>query len=93
MRSRFTAFAVMDADYLLRTWHPDTRPAALDLDPDQQWTQLDILGTTGGGLLDRDGTVEFRAHYRYGGERDNLHELSRFARVDGRWMYLDGRHS
>ena len=34
MRSRFTAFALGDADYLLRTWHPDTRPESLELDPD-----------------------------------------------------------
>ena len=29
MRSRYSAFAVGDAAYLLATWHPSTRPAAL----------------------------------------------------------------
>ncbi len=33
MRSRYTAFAVMDDEYLTQTWHPDHRPAQLDLDP------------------------------------------------------------
>ncbi|MBV6761820.1 MULTISPECIES: YchJ family protein [Rhodococcus] len=89
MRSRFSAFAVLDADYLLATWHPSTRPADLDLDPEQRWTRLDILGTTGGGLLDTTGTVEFRAHYVLDGHRESLHENSRFVREDGNWLYLD----
>lgn len=90
MRSRFTAFAVADVDYLLRTWHRRTRPRAIDLDPDQQWVRLDILHTDRGGLLDDTGTVEFRAHYRQGGTRDSLHENSRFVKEDGEWLYLDG---
>ena len=36
MRSRYSAFAVGDADYLLATWHPTTRPAELALDPEQR---------------------------------------------------------
>ena len=32
MRSRFSAFARGDAGYLLRSWHPSTRPTSLDLD-------------------------------------------------------------
>ena len=32
MRSRYTAFAVGDAGYLVRTWHPRTRPSDVDLD-------------------------------------------------------------
>ncbi|WP_213577106.1 YchJ family protein [Rhodococcus sp. USK13] len=91
MRSRFSAFAVLDADYLLATWHPSTRPDDLDLDPAQRWTRLDILGSSGGGLLDTAGTVEFRAHFVLDGERGSLHENSRFVRVDGRWLYLDAR--
>ena len=89
MRSRFSAFAVGDTAYLLRTWHPDTRPKRLRLDPDQEWTRLEILGRTGGGLLQAEGTVEFRAHYRHQGQADFLEENSRFRREDGRWVYLD----
>jgi SEC-C motif-containing protein len=90
MRSRYTAFALMDTDYLKLTWHPDHRPATLDLDPHQRWTGLEILSTERGSLFDSDGTVEFRAHYSYGTQRGNLHERSRFARIDGRWLYVDG---
>jgi SEC-C motif-containing protein len=88
MRSRFSAFAVNDAAYLLRTWHPTTRPASIQLDPQQRWSRLDILDKAGGGLLDADGTVEFRAHYSQHGHSGVLHERSRFARHDGRWVYL-----
>jgi SEC-C motif-containing protein len=90
MRSRYSAFAVGDAGYLLGTWHPTTRPPSLELDPAVRWTGLDVLSTTGGGLLDRDGTVEFRAHWRSGGESGDQHEVSRFAREDGAWRYVDG---
>ncbi|WP_037176520.1 YchJ family protein [Rhodococcus sp. UNC363MFTsu5.1] len=89
MRSRYSAFAVGDADYLRQTWHPSTRPDRLTLDPDQRWTRLDILGHTGGGLFENEGTVEFEAHYVHSGQRDSLREHSRFVREDGRWLYLD----
>jgi SEC-C motif-containing protein len=91
MRSRYAAFAVGDAAYLLATWHPRTRPARIDLDPAQVWTRLRILGAVRGGSADTDGEVTFRAHYRVGGEPATLREHSRFVRVDGRWLYLDGQ--
>jgi len=90
MRSRYTAFAIGDAAYLLASWHPDTRPGSLELDPETRWYRLDILGTERGGPFDRDGTVEFRASYRSDDERGVLHELSRFTREGGRWLYVDG---
>ena len=90
MRSRYSAFVVLDSGYLLRTWHPTTRPAEMDLDPDMQWRRLDILGTTDGGPLDSRGTVEFAAHYRHDGERGVQRELSRFVREHKRWYYVDG---
>lgn len=89
MRSRFSAYAVGDAAYVLRTWHPSTRPASLDLDPGLRWYRLDIVGASRGGLLDQDGTVEFRARYRHPDGAGEQHELSRFRRVDGRWVYVD----
>ncbi|NEM90040.1 YchJ family protein [Galbitalea soli] len=89
MRSRFSAFALGRSAYLLASWHPSTRPAALDLDPEVRWFRLDILGRTGGGLLDQVGTVEFDAHYRHNGATGIQHENSRFTRVDGRWAFLE----
>ncbi|GIJ45417.1 UPF0225 protein [Virgisporangium aliadipatigenens] len=90
MRSRYSAFAVRDAAYLLRSWHPRTRPRRLEFDPEQRWLRLEILDTADGGLFDSQGTVEFRAHHRSGGRRGRLHERSRFARHEGRWVYVDG---
>lgn len=89
MRARYCAFVALDADYLLRTWHPNTRPAALDLDPHLQWRRLDIVSTARGGPLDTEGTVEFKAHFRHDGERGLHHETSRFLRVNRRWYYVD----
>ncbi|MFC7818898.1 MULTISPECIES: YchJ family protein [unclassified Streptomyces] len=86
MRSRYSAFVKGDAGYLLRTWHPRTRPARLDLDPGMRWTGLEIREATGGSAFHATGTVTFRASYRGG----SLHERSRFERVDGAWVYVDG---
>ncbi|MDR7082155.1 SEC-C motif-containing protein [Arthrobacter ginsengisoli] len=87
MRARYSAFVMLDAAYLLRTWHPDTRPVGLELEPDLQWRRLDIVSTTRGGPLDTEGTVEFKAHFRHNGERGVQHETSRFLRVNRRWYY------
>ncbi len=92
MRSRFSAFAVGDAGYLLHTWHPSTCPASLTLDPGQQWYRLDILGTSGGGLFDTQGVVSFRAHYRSMVNRkvkDSLTETSSFVRIGKQWLYVE----
>ncbi|MFF7793343.1 YchJ family metal-binding protein [Streptomyces sp. NPDC007991] len=86
MRSRYCAFVKGDAGYLLRTWHPRTRPGTLELDPRMRWTGLEILDTSDGSAFHSAGTVEFRASYRGG----SLHERSRFERVDGAWVYVDG---
>ncbi|MFJ4757691.1 YchJ family protein [Streptomyces sp. NPDC088763] len=86
MRSRYSAFVRGEVPYLLRTWHPRTRPAQLDLDPGTRWTGLEILGTGDGSAFHPTGTVTFRASFRGG----SLHERSRFERVDGAWVYVDG---
>ena len=90
MRSRYSAFALGDAGYLLDTWHASTRPRTLQIDPGLRWIGLDVLGTTGGSPLHSDGTVEFRAHYLRNHEPGAQHENSRFLRDRGQWRYLDG---
>jgi len=90
MRSRYTAFAVRDAAYLLATWHPSNRPDVLDLDDDVTWRRLEIVRTDAGGPWDEEGLVEFVAHYAEPAGRGRLHETSRFVREDGRWLYVDG---
>ena len=88
MRSRYSAFAVGDLDYLLTSWHPATRPTELALDDELRWVRLDVQAVQGGGFLDATGEVEFEARYRSGGQRGSLHERSRFVRHDGHWAYL-----
>ena len=90
MRSRYSAFVVGDAAYLLATWDPATRPRTLELDPDVRWTGLEVAATSGGGLLDAEGTVTFRAYSRAGGGEHAQAERSRFRRLHGRWVYVDG---
>lgn len=90
MRSRFSAFALGLAPYLLATWHPSTRPATVDLDDDVTWRRLQIVDTVAGGPDDTDGIVEFRASYRGPDGTGLLHERSRFVREAGRWFYVDG---
>jgi SEC-C motif-containing protein len=90
MRSRYSAYVLGLEAYLLATWHPATRPAALELDavPRPQW-----LGLTLKAHLPLDAThatVEFVARYKLNGRAFRLHETSRFERVDGRWLYVDG---
>jgi SEC-C motif domain protein len=91
MRSRYSAFAVSDAAYLLASWHPTTRPASLDLDPTLKWRRLRVLGLTGGTEQDDSGTVEFVAHYwdSASSEYGRQHENSRFACQGRRWFYVE----
>lgn len=71
------------------TWHPDTRPVALDANPAGiKWLGLDLRAHQ---VQDADhATVEFVARHRLDGKASRLHETSRFVRVGGRWLYLDG---
>ncbi|MFF9774743.1 YchJ family protein [Streptomyces sp. NPDC013978] len=86
MRSRYSAFVMRDEGYLLRSWHPRTRPAEVAFDATMRWTGLEILDTRDGTSFHTTGTVTFRASFRGG----SLHERSRFERVDGAWVYVDG---
>ncbi|HRH13747.1 MAG TPA: YchJ family metal-binding protein [Azonexus sp.] len=90
MRSRYSAYVLRLAPYLLESWHASTRPQSLDLAEDggYRWLGLEILRHQ-----ERDpahATVEFVARYRVAGRGHRLHEVSRFVREDGRWHYLDG---
>lgn len=90
MRSRFTAFAVGDEDYLLRTWAPEDRPPSLGLaDSGLRFYRLDVLDVVGGGPLDETGVVEFEAFYK-GVESGSQRERSAFRRLDGNWVYAAG---
>jgi SEC-C motif-containing protein len=90
MRSRYSAYVLKLADYLLASWHPSTRPASMDLAENDgtKWLGLEIKRCQ--QQDENHATVEFVARYRIAGRGHRLHELSRFVREDGRWFYLDG---
>ena len=91
MRSRFTAYARHNADYLLATWDGKTKPKTIDFSKDRSvWTGLDIIDVKKGAIIDSKGLVEFKAYYELDGEPQVMHELSRFKKTGGRWYYLDG---
>ena len=87
MSSRYSAFALQLAPYLLQTWHPSTRPQTLALTPHEHFISLKILGSS----TDREtATVAFVARSLVGGRSQIVSETSRFFRVDGHWLYVDG---
>jgi SEC-C motif-containing protein len=92
MRSRFSAYSQHNIAYLQASWHPDTCPD--DLDPAEmakvKWLDLRILGSEAGGANEDTGSVSFCARFKINGKAGRLQENSRFVRIDGRWLYLDG---
>lgn len=88
MRSRYSAYVKGLINYLLATWHPSTAPGELELPP-VKWLELDIRHAEATGDA---GVVEFIARLRDAGRGERLHEISRFVREDGRWLYIDGTH-
>jgi len=99
MRSRYSAYALLSKNpnlqnYLLQTWHPDTRPQHLDTESTIKWLGLQVKRYQ---LVDAvNAIVEFVARYKYtdnlGGKAERLHETSRFKRIENRWFYLDGEY-
>ncbi len=75
MRSRYTAFFVGDADHLIASWHPRTRPDDLSIDPQLRWTGLSVDAVEKGGVNDTEGVVEFTAAWedRSGGDVERGH--------------------
>jgi SEC-C motif-containing protein len=87
MRSRYSAFSLRNAAYLLATWHPSTRPATLEFEAERDWYMLKIVAAEQAG----DGaSVAFVARSRMGGRTHAVQETSRFVREDRRWFYVDG---
>lgn len=91
MRSRFTAYAMHNGEYLKATWDVSKRPEHIDFSKDTaQWLRLEIISLKKGGVNDEKGIVEFKAYYLLDGEESVMNEISRFKKVAGHWFYLDG---
>jgi SEC-C motif-containing protein len=91
MRSRYSAYALHLVDYVVDTWHPDSRPPRSEIAQSRtRWLGLEVVESSAGGPDDPTGTVTFVAIYRDGPRRRRLREKSRFVREKGVWFYVDG---
>jgi SEC-C motif-containing protein len=95
MRSRYSAYALGEVDYVINTHEPATR-GEIDRDSTEAWANqadwqgLEIVATEGGGEGDDEGIVEFIARYHLKGQDLAHHERSRFRKEEGVWYYVDG---
>lgn len=93
MRSRYSAYALGGhGNYLLETWHPDS---CVGLSAESlsartlNWQDLTILSFSQQG---NESMVEFEARFvDADGNSGHHHEISRFVRLDGKWLYVSGK--
>ena len=89
MRSRYSAFAVGAADYLVNTTHISKRRFhnkrdILAWSQSNKWLKLEVLAST-------ETTVTFKAYYLDENLKAQIHyEHSTFKLEDGKWFYVDG---
>ncbi|MCP1995272.1 YchJ family protein [Flavobacterium sp. HSC-61S13] len=87
MRSRYTAYVLVNADYIIKTTHPKTRYLHKKSDilawaNDSEWLRLEVIAA-------QDNQVVFKAYYRDKNQQIVTHlENSLFERVGGTWYYL-----
>ncbi|MCL1887407.1 MAG: YchJ family protein [Kiritimatiellaeota bacterium] len=96
MRARYAAYALALVDYLHDTAGPRVQKefdAANTKTWSQSatWTGLDIVKETLGGPGDETGVVEFIAHYTVKEKPFDHHEVAKFEKRDGVWVFMDGR--
>ncbi|RKR14670.1 SEC-C motif-containing protein [Maribacter vaceletii] len=93
MRSRYSAFASGNGDYLMKSHHSKTRvledkKEIIAWAESVTWIKLEVLETTKGKKEDTEGTVTFNAHYYENGKVNILNEKSAFVKENGHWVYL-----
>jgi SEC-C motif-containing protein len=100
MRSRYSAYALGLADYIMNTTHP--KNPSISLSPDR-WkreilsfsrnTKFENLKIVEIIVGDDEVFVMFRASLRQGLCDVSFTEKSRFEKVNGKWLYEDGEIS
>lgn len=93
MRSRYTAFAKANGDYLMLSHHSSTRPIHQKYDivrwaMSVKWLRLEIEKVIDGKPDDESGEVIFNAYYMERFQNRRLHEHSKFVKENGYWVYL-----
>jgi SEC-C motif-containing protein len=96
MRSRYSAFEKQQIDYLRDTLTEESRKtfdkqATTDWAKNSKWNGLEIHETEKGQPGDKEGIVEFTAHFVMEGKEVDHREraLFSFDEGDGRWYYED----
>lgn len=90
MKSRYSAYATHQADYLLDTTHSSQRQyyskkEILNWATANKWQKLEIISAT-------ENTVEFKAYFLDENNTNQVHyEFSTFIQENGRWFYVDGK--
>jgi SEC-C motif-containing protein len=97
MRSRYTAFAIGDFNYIAITQKlkEDPKQATADIEASNahtQWIKLEINETEEGLEKDKKGMVSFSAHFKEGKHIGRLSERSVFKKVKKEWFYISGEH-
>jgi len=95
MRSRYTAYARGEIEWIYQSQSPDGRQfvdrrATEEWSSRASWKGLEIVDTKEGGPDDSEGFVEFKAFYELGGEAITHHEIASFRKEDGIWYFVDG---
>ena len=95
MRSRYTAFVIKDADYLIKTWHPSCHAADFKQDieagfANTQWLGLTVYESCPGSHED-EGYVSFVARFTENAKPGAIIERSRFLRNAGNGIILTER--
>ena len=91
MRSRFSAFAIPNGEYLMDTIFPAKRKLHNKKDLQEwgeinDWTKLEIISKP------TSNQVEFKAFYKDDkGKMQIHHELSDFRQIEERWYYVTGK--
>ncbi|MCU0324418.1 MAG: YchJ family protein [Spirosomaceae bacterium] len=99
MRSRYSAYVVVDVEYLVKTSHLSQRKNFNRTDirawaVANEWQKLEVINTKKGLLDDNDGEVEFKAYFLDENRKQQIHhEKSTFIRENGKWFYLSGINS
>ena len=94
MKSRYSAFVLVKGEYLKSTLS-EQQKADFDSEEFEQqaagtkWMGLEIRNCVNGGVKDETGTVEFVAKYKEKGQHVVHHELAKFTREDGKWVFND----
>lgn len=96
LRSRYTAFALGEIDYVLATHHTRTRHEVKreeieDWSRNSEWLGLKIVQTEAGQASDTQGTILFCAQYKQGDESHDHWEQSYFEKEGGEWRFLDAK--